>query len=230
MFTRRVCMGFCALGVLSASASATISTGLYQLHNHPDGSARPPLYGLRLDELYDVTGDHDIFTFDFDHASSSMWMSYTGTTIHIWGLAWGGRDTGGTYAADGYQGIYTIDFLYDLGVQLEPGDDDVIVDPPSGSYNYGTMLTPLGDIVSLRDGHYSGPQRDFRFGDEDNDLGHRGHAGLSGWGWMFHALPGHSYYPYVENSDWLFTATLVPTPGALALVGMGGVLMTRRRR
>lgn len=223
--------GAAAVITLAGSASgATIEHGTYRLSNHPDGSARPPLYGARLDELYNVTSSHDIFTFDFDHADSAMYLDYNGTSVHIYGVAYGGRDTGGAYAADAYRGLYTFNFLYNIGVQLAESDDDVIVEAPTSSYNYGTLLTPLGDVASLRDGHYTDDRDDFRFGDENNDLGHRGFAGLSGWGWMFHKFPGQDYYPYVADSDWLFTAELVPTPGTLALVALSGVAIGRRRR
>ena len=43
----------------------------------------------------------------------------------------------------------------------------------------------------------------FRFGDEDDDLGHRDHDGISGWGWLVHPDPDSGY---VLTSDWLFTA------------------------
>ena len=68
----------------------------------------------------------------------------------------------------------------------------------------------------------------FRLGDEDSDAGHRGFAGISGWGWMNHGDPEvhHDY------SDWLFTAEKlpVPTPGSLALMSAGGMLWIRRNR
>lgn len=219
-----------AAGVLVCCApagAAIIQQGTYRLHNHPDGSARPPLYGLRLDELYDVTANHDVFTFNFDAPGSAMYMDFTGSAIHIYGVSWGGRDVGNDYANDAYRGFYTIDFLYDRVVGIVPGDDDLFVEPPYHQYNLGSIITPLNDAIQLRDGHYSGDQLNFRFGDTDNDLGHRGFAGLSGWGWMFHGPYGS---PYHENSDWLFTAELVPAPGAAALVLVAAGIMARRRR
>ncbi len=218
-----------AMYIAAPAGAALIQTGTYRLHNHPDGSANPPPYGARIDELYNVTGSHDIFTFNFDHPQSAMFLDYTGSTVRIYGVSYGGRDVGTNYANDQYLGVYAFDFLYNVGVGLAPGDDDVMVTLPYGQYNYGTMLTPLGDTVSLRDGHYSGSQPDFRFGDENNDLGHRGFAGLSGWGWLFHALPGQPYVNY-PASDWLFTAELVPAPGMATLLLGAGLLASRRRR
>lgn len=216
----------CAGLVFGAPASgAVIASGQYRLHNHPDGNARPPLYGLRLDELYNATANHDIFTFDFDHPSSLMLMDVTPTTVHIYGHVLGGRDAGNAHAADQYLGIYTVNFLYNVGVGLATPDDDILVTLPPGEYNYGTIQTPLGHTIGLRDGHNYGGNPNFRLGDGDNDLGHRGYPGISGWGWLFHN--GR----YVQSSDWLFTAVLVPTPGSIALMLAAGVLAgTRRRR
>ncbi len=225
----------CALGALALSFAAgsahgaIIQQGTYALHNHPDGNARPPAYGCKLNELYNVTDGMDVFTFDFDHPQSNMTLVYTGTTITISGQSWGGRDTGTAYANDQYQGLYTFYFTYYWGVGLAPGDDDLMVVLPQNRYNYGSLVTPLGDTVSLRDGHYNGSQPDFRFGDEDNDAGHRGFNGISGWGWLFKALPGQGY-TYTQDSDWLFTATLVPTPGAGVLALAAAAASLRRRR
>ena len=223
-FLRTAVVGSAA--AIATAASASISTGLYALHNHPDGSERPPLYGARLDELYDVTTNHDVFTFDFDGANSAMFLTYDGSTVHIYGHAFGGRDIGGDWATDIYRGVYTFDFTYRYGVGLAPGDDDVLVDPGS-YYNVGSVLTPTGDRISLHDGHYGNGQPDFRFGNEDNDLGHRGFNGISGWGWIFH---GGFTAPYVASSDWLFTAQLVPTPGSLALLSAAAFMFRGRRR
>jgi hypothetical protein len=219
-----------AVMIPALAASATpIATGLYQLRNHPDGNQNPPLYGLRLDELVNATGNHDVFTFDFNHASSNMQMTYNGSTIHIFGQAYGGRDIGSGYANDIHRGIYLIDFTYSIGVANVPGDDDVYVNP-GNSYNYGSIQRPNGSTVLLRDGHYGNGQPDFRLGDEDNDAGHRGFAGISGWGWLFTNTGPNGSYVNHASDDWLFTANLVPTPGSAALLGLGALAAGRRNR
>lgn len=216
-----------ALVVVLAGAAqgAMIVPGTYELSNHPDGSSNPPPYGLRLDELYNETSGHDIFTFDFDHPSSSVFMDVTATTIHIYGSARGGRDIGAAHAMDSYLGMYTFDFVFSTGVQSVPGDDDVWVDTANYA-NTGTIMTPLGDTIDMHDYRGSNPFS-FRLGDEDNDAGHRGFAGISGWGWINHGPDKTVHFP---ASDWLFTATLVPTPGAGAMALVGGAMMMRRRR
>jgi len=216
----------CVVGLPGTAAGAIISQGLYALHNHPDGNANPPAYGLKLAELYNVTADHDDFTFDFDDARSSMSMVVTANTLRIFGVVWGGRDIGTAYAVEPTTGLYSVDFLYDIGVVPVAGDDDLGVLQAASHQNHGTITTPLNDIIALVDeagDHAYG----FRLGDDDNDLGHRGFAGISGWGWLTH---GPNPDNHIADSDWLFTAVQVPTPGAMSLAMGAGVLALRRRR
>lgn len=230
MLLRSCVPAACAAGVVAlcapgAASGAVLATGSYYLANHPDGNARPPLYGLRLDELYNATSGHDIFTFDFEHPSSVMIMDFTATTIRIHGVTWGGRDTGTGYAADAYQGLYTVDMLYNVGVMGVPGDDDVWVNGPNHA-NTGFILTPLGDTIPLWD-ERGGFGYSLRIGDENDDAGHRGFEGVSGWGWLNHGSPDH----HVAASDFLFTVGApVPAPGAAGLLAAGALILTGRRR
>lgn len=230
MLLRSFAPAACAAGVVVASvatgaAGAVLSPGSYYLGNHPDGSALPPAYGLRLDELYDAGSGHDIFTFDFEHPSSLMVLEYTATTIRIHGVAWGGRDAGGSYAADAYLGLYAVDMSYNVGVSGVPGDDDLWVDGPNHA-NTGTIITPLGDTIPLWD-ERGGFGFSLRLGDENDDNGHRGHLGNSGWGWLNHHSPDH----HVESGDFLFTiGAPVPSPGAAGVLVLAAVTAGSRRR
>lgn len=213
--------------ILSASAAFAdpIIAGTYQLHNHPDGAVAPPGYGLRLDELDNATSGHDIFTFDFDKAGAAMFLTYddSAQTVHIFGQAWGGRDVGGSYANDSYLGIYAIDFLYDVNVADVPGDDDIWVTAPPDQQNTGSVTGPGGmPVYALSD--ISNGQYTFRFGDEDDDNGHRGFDGISGWGWV--AVDGE----HDDSQDWLFTAVLVPEPASISVLLVGLAAVCRRRR
>ena len=209
-----------------AVQAATILPGTYQLHNHSDGLIDPPPYGLRLDELVDVTGGHDAFSFDFEHPSSDMKLVYDDIngTITIFGQTYGGRDIGAGYAADIYQGVYQVSFVYDMNVAPVPGDDDIWVTAPPDNLNSGTITLPGGAPIQLLSDVQQGGYT-FRFGDEDNDLGHRGEPGISGWGWL--DINGS----HVDYQDWLFTATYIPEPatGMLLIAGAAGMLIRRRR-
>lgn len=216
-----------AVGLAASVASGQILVpGTYRLSNHPDGNQNPPPYGLRLDELYNATTGHDVFSFDFDDARSNVLLTYTGSTITIAGSAWGGRDAGAVYFTDVYNGLYTFSFTYNVGVGIAPSDDDILVDPITDGVNVGSITTPLGNTIPLRDksdGNFT-----FRLGDENNDLGHRGFNGISGWGWLTHGGPNA---PHVADSDFLFTVgPLIPAPGAATALAALGLLAARRRR
>lgn len=230
-------LGFCvaalaafgAVGAIASPAQAVfLPAGTYRLHNHPDGTAVPPPYGARFDELFNASGDHDIFTLDFDHVSSAVFLDLnaTKTQIHIYGQAYGGRDSGAGYFGDAYLGIYLLDFTYTLGVGPAGSDDDIDVDAANHA-NSGTITAPGGTVINLVDERDNGFS--FRFGDEDNDLGHRGFNGISGWGWM--SYDNNGVITHVDNTDWLFTATYeIPAPASAALLGLAGLVGLRRRR
>jgi len=217
-----------------ASAAAINFGATYQLHNHPDGSLNPPPYGLRLDNLYDAPNDsNDRFTFDFDDAASDMRMTISGdgSTIRIFGVVLGGRDIGNMYAADQYLGLYEVDYTYSFGVGMVPGDDDLEVTVDTGN---GGTLTPLAVIdggPSVGGGPFAlgatfAGGNVFRLGDENNDNGHRGFAGISGWGWI--TVDGERQGGGAD--DWIFTAELIPEPATMGLLLMGAPLVLRRRR
>ena len=67
--------------------------GTYAINNHPDGSAASPFYGLRLDGL---GGGSDIWTFDFDHTDSAMFMTFSATELRIFGSSFAARPLFGT--------------------------------------------------------------------------------------------------------------------------------------
>jgi hypothetical protein len=205
-----------------------LAPGLYQLHNHPDGDARPPLYGLRLDELIDVTPDDDDFTFSFDDGGAEMFLELRAdSSIHIFGTVFGGLDIGDDYDP-ALSGFWDITFTYDTSKPVTD-DDDFVVNPPQNP-NTGT-ITPLfgpdaGVPIDLFD--YAGEHPfTFRLGDEDDDLGHRGFDGISGWGWLNHGSPDIHF----SASDWIFTVDPTPVPGpSVAAVLLAGLAMGCRRR
>lgn len=222
-----------ALTLMNSANAVGISPGVYSLSNHPDGTALPPPYGLRLDGL--LTGDtNEIYTFDFDDPQSSMFLDYDGAELHIYGSALGGQDAGGGGYIAGTVAVWDIDFTYTVGVS-QPGSDgglsDVFVNADNS--NFGTISSSLG-AFELEDQSDNGNSTGlaFRFGDEGGG-GHRGFNGISGWGWLNHGsdcIAGSCSHIY--DSDWLFTATLVPVPAAVWLFGsaLGLLGWVRRNR
>ena len=237
---RRICSWLAGLLLTPIPGAAASFT--YELANHPDGNAAAPFYGLRLDELFDATSSHDIFTFDFDHADSNMRLVYDdgGTTstgddsIRIFGTVMGGLDTGSSYADGSYFGAWAVDFSY--VDNFTSGGTDIEVGGMSAD-NAGT-ITPLfavgGDRwsrrhpISLTDEQGS-HSYSFRFNNvDDHRLGGYPLSGpdtFVGWGWMTH----HDQ-PHVYSTDWLFTGSLVvPEPGTASLLMLGLVALATTR-
>ena len=222
-----------------ATPPIMFETGMYDLGNHPDGNARDPEYGARIDNLYDSIGvDVGIFTFDFECTDCAMSMIYDGNSITISGTAFGGEPDGdGGYLNNGYDGLYSFNNVtYSMVVPLE--------NDGSGLQDIGIMGTtggPIGTLTFLGDGvddlpsltmwelmDKNDPDRgfpnSFRVGDEDNDAGHRGFDGISGWGWFLVRADGTRDFVDADGAqDWLFTADRVPVPapGSAALFLLG---------
>lgn len=223
-------------GLFETRAAVVLTPGGYGLQNHPDGDKVPPLYGLRLDELIDVTGGNDVFTFDFDHASSNMRLDLSASAARIHGVTYGGRDIGSAYDP-AWATVWTVDFTYQ-NVTGVTGDDDLWVKTTPngvgavsgtisgtiGSTTYTYELRPKADGSGLM----------FRLGNENNDLGHRGHPGVSGWGWLQHleySVPGSGVWQSGQFSDWLFVVVPEPatwTAGMVALL-LSGCSIWRRK-
>lgn len=215
----------------AASNANAITVGTYNLSNHLDGSVAPPLYGLRLDGL--LTGStSEEYTFDFDHSDSAMTLTWDGNTIVINGQAFGGEDSGAGYVT-GTTAVWDIHFEYTVGVSSTGGEgglDDVFVHADNA--NFGTVSSVLGSFELEDQDADSGSGLSFQLGDESG-AGHRGFAGISGWGWMNHGancVVGDCSHIYA--SDWLFTASPVPVPAAVYLFGAGllGLVGIARRR
>ena len=213
----------------NAGAPALLVDGTYRLFNHPDGGNRPPNYGMRLDGL-DGNNTH-IYTFDFEDAQSDMRMSVdmANSRVRIFGRAWGGYDVGTSYQnpALGRAGLWQFDFTYRANVSVRP-DGEIIayMSPMNNGYVQPLFSSSVPRFagnpqIALVD-YNSVPQPSFHL-----DFGHRGFAGVSGWGWV-----NHSGGPHVYASDWLFTvgAEPIPSPTAASLGMLGLTLVGALRR
>lgn len=196
--------------VVAAPASAAVTT--YTLFNHSAGNAQPPPYGLRIDDLID-DGD---YTFDFEYTDGTetalMKLDYddTAMTVHIYGRAYGGKDTGSGYDAT-QQGWINVDFTYTTNVIQadnaagDPGNDIYVT--AESPLNAGTLeLDGWGGNVTFDLMDKQGDNdHSFRF---DNDFDPRDAAAAanpmiqSATGWV--DIPG---VPLNGGSrDWLFFA------------------------
>ena len=241
------------------AGAATVSADLirYKLNDHPDGTAQPPGYGLRLDELVDITPRaKDIFTFSFNPKyGSNMSLDYDteAGTMHIYGTAYGGLDIGTGYSPNGeLAGMWSIDFTY-TDVRGHETDDDLVAGgngPGSQGFPNEGSITPLFRSSVYDDsyqliGYPPTYPWTFRFGDGDFDSDGNGlddfrgwdaeddGFGISGWGWLNHSgAPGIRNHQ--ESSDWIFTAQPdpIPAPGSIVLgvLGLAGIWSRRAAR
>ena len=172
--------------------------GRWRLGNHPDAAQNPPPYGLRLDELFDVTTGTDVFTFDFEAPGAAMFLDYDGTSVRIFGTAFGGRDAGTDYDP-AWTSQITVDVVYPV-VSTAPGDDDLLV--VGTGVGIGTVVWEADGTTRMLFAQENAQGFVFRFGNEDDDQGHRDFLGNSGWGW-FEYDPMH---PQPGTRDWIFIA------------------------
>ena len=211
------------LAPLAADAAPIQQDLTYVLSSHPDGGENPPPYGLRLDGLDGDTSNE--WTFDFDHPDSSMRMRWSSSdnSLHIWGNARGGEDIGSSYSASTEQ-LFAIDFTYSEVLEF-PGDQLRSTAPfPNGSATITPLSLqvgsfPAGSPIDLID--YMGSHEASFF----IETGHRGFAGVSGYGWLNHAGAPGGLADHVSASDWLFTAKPIPEPGSVTLFCVGALIV-----
>ena len=191
--------------------SPRVPDGTYRISNHPDGNAQPPTYCLRLDKLF---GSFSTITFDCDHPDADLEMVVNGSTVTISGTVFGGKDRGSDYDPN-ESGLWTLNFTY-VNATTATGDDDLIV-PPGGATHNGTgtivpqFSTTSGTVIAGTVYHLVDYEcsytYSFRLGDKDNDTGHRGYNGISGWGWLKYCEGATcTDFRRPDTSDWLFTA------------------------
>lgn len=214
--TRSALMG--AFICASAGFASAGVVGEFALSDHPDGSAAPPPYGLRLDGIFG--GGATTFSF-VDVTLTVSEDDMTGDlSINIAGEVFGGEVSGGSYVGGGDS--YTVNFDYITGVESYNGGWRVVGTNPM---NTGTLTPTAGSpdsIYTLTDDNSNA----FVFAPD----GHRLSGDNSSWvgrGWM---TPNSDGTGVGGSQDWLFVGTPIPAPGTFALAGLGMLAGARRRR
>ena len=180
----------------------------------------PPAYGLRLDNV--VAPGLAVLSMDEFGDSRLVVSEDAGNlSIRITGTLWGGSVVLNSFVSPQ---AYAIDFTYSVNVADLMNGWDV--------HAFNTMNTGTLTNVNTNQEYTLYGKADmtglvFQFlGDglripSDNST-------FVGRGWLTTLADGTDSNGGAQ--DWLFVGTPVPAPGALALLGLGGLTATRRRR
>lgn len=214
-------LGMCAIvGALALGADAGgLVIGEFALADHPDGSAAPPLYGLRLDNIL----DSGTVTLSMDHFGDTVLTVVDdggNLSINIAGTLWGGQISGNAYVS---AEAYVVDMNYTVNVNPNGGGWVVAGVDAANSGSITRVSDNMSwDLYTVSDGSNS-----FVFRPDD----HRLPTDANDWvgrGWLSTNDDGTDSGG--GNQDWLFTATEIPAPGSALLALAGVAVMGRRRR
>lgn len=215
-----------ALPALGAFAGETV-VAEYEINDHPNGGLVPPTYALRLDNVFGFA--KATFSADtFNDATLTVLQDDAGAyIIDIAGTFFGGEDLGGAwgttfgieasfrYAANvtatssGYQVNGFTQLNQGVLTRLDTNESDVwyaMEDTAGDNGPAGGTFTFAADGWAID-------------GDDSSWVGR---------GWLTTNDDGSMSAPPAQ--DWIFTANLIPAPGASVLLGFAGLALARRRR
>lgn len=222
----------CAVSTLLVSVgvahAGTVVLNQFNINDHPQGGLVPPTYALRLDNIFGAP--KATFSADVYNDATLTVLQDTATNdvyIDIQGTFHGGEDLGGSW---GTTFDLDVNFRYEANV-MATADGWAVTG--FSLLNTGTItrldtnetMTWYGMEDAAGD---NGPVGEaFRFAADgwriDND-----DSTWVGRGWL--TMNDDGSPSAAPAQDWIFTATAVPTPSSLALLGLGGLAATRRRR
>ena len=209
--------------VLLCTAGAVANAGVvaeYALSDHPAGDAAPPAYGLRLDNVINP----GLAVLSMDHYGDSRLVVSEDAgmlSIRITGTLYGGGVASNAFVNPH---TYAVDFTYSVNVAALMNGWDVNTFDVMNSGSLINMDTNKEfDLYGKAD--MTGLVFQFL---ADGFRIHGDNSTFVGRGWLTTNADGTDSNAGAQ--DWLFTGTLVPAPGALALLGLGGLTATRRRR
>lgn len=148
---------------LSLVVVANAQPNFFRLHDHPDGAAAPPTYGIRLDRLFQdhpgANGGQTTFSFSNPEDKTSVTLRRNGLNFRIRGHVYGGEDVGTSYGygANRYRLSYDIvsgvRTLGDGWAAKAPGNSGFIRRPNFEQLLFSKGLSNGDAFLLRRDGH-----------------------------------------------------------------------------
>lgn len=210
----------CGIAAGSAAAGGT-PIALFDLTDHPGSLLSPPPYGVRLDNI--IGSGNWTFSMDtFSDTTLTVFDNGGNLEIQIAGTVFGGEVQSNAYV--GTPEAYELEFNYVMNVSEAFGGYGV----------WGLDASNVGSITRVSDNASWALETEL-FGSSNNAFlfapdGYRLDNDDSTWvgrGWL-----SDGSGPLDGDRDWSFIGIdrEIPAPGALAMLGLGGLVGSRRRR
>ncbi len=199
----------------------------FAINDHPNGGLVPPTYALRLDNIFGF--EKATFSADtYSNATLTVSQDVAGAYyIDIAGTFHGGEDLGGSWGttfdieasfryaanvmttADGYQVMGFSTLNTGVFTRLDTNEDMTWYAMEDAVGDNG----PVGGTFTFAEDGWMIP------GDDSSWVGR---------GWL--TMNDDGSMTAAPAQDWFFTATVIPAPGGMAMLGLGGLVAARRRR